>query len=1153
MDVRPVLVFVPGVALLGGLLDRLPPVSLKMVISLFALILLGLGWVNYDIWKEYDDQIQPVKAHMEAARRHLKRTTDTRRGLLAEGELHEAARKLERVILPYTSLFSIPAVHEEIEEDHEDTGINIKLIRDLQITPLLFSQRLESKVRSDPSLISLTNHPPVEVLEGVTDDDRDPRGIFIRRRPLSHYRIPRPLSAYAAAKRIALYAGSAPLVRVIMQEAILSDLKRGRVAFEVDLARGMGTPLDLQIYGDVKRIAGYVGDRAKLFSPDGLTDKLKSGDATLYFFNLEARGVPQNMARILDLLARYPKVRAVVAVYTSRARKELADAAPGFKLLSVKRQRWGRAFAFLRKRTSPDYVRAVTQNDHLRASIGDPLLVSLLVDYYRFSGKAPRSLGIVHARLLFNMLALGSHNYAPKQRVIGALAWEVYSTRDALTLERATRIISGLLYEEGEPQLEKSAALLDDLIANGVLRVRADTYVTFMDDSLLRLSAAKHLSTVPVARRAAFLLRHDEELTAFHAGLHPDVDALVSHMLRDYGRVDAALRQRGRHLDLLNPYVVVLRRAAIAARNGRPRPETVRRLEKILFELASHKLPAVARQALAALQALSTPGVRRWVLVKLEQLAPLDEQLLGFTASATEEIYVDAVAAWLRDVCTAADPRKDARYNWGAKRIGTSDQWTRTRGRLTAGTNRAIWWALDTLAQVGTPAAVRTLVRFATPAEDARFSDAMWARIRYHAVSTLLWNGHTAQATGFLREVERSPRQWSELILMLYRLNDAKTAELLVRILSRQVKWSKAVARYKEHAALALALMDRAVANKAMAAILSGAFTGKSKVDSRAHAALALGYRGGADDYKQVAALVRQVAGKEISRYKQTAERRAFVKNLGKAVALFGTADALKLFKELSKNAGWNALDRGLSYRLHRFRAAGGERFVARRLLCESKSRAGRVLISQLGRMRTRTARTELNAIISILEGADGGDHIRRLCGDSASGVEARLKRWRKEDLHTFVDALSQEHVPADLPRFARWATHSSKRVRRMAIRALRRHRDPAAGRAVYRSIKAFGDPRGDGIHALGQQKNKANEPHLLEQLATGNKRNRGTIIKALGRCGGQKALLALLPLQTERLHGKGAARAALEIARRQRGRELSVVPILEALGGLAK
>ncbi len=1149
-DVRPALVFVPGVALLGGLVDKLPRISVKMIISIFALLLVIVAYINWDIWTEYRDQINPVKAHLGKAKKLLKQADSYEGAIRAEAELNDAARKAARVVLPYDSVFSISLVHRDIGRDYEDTKLAIKTIRDLQITPMLYRNRFRSEVESNPSRMSLANHPPLLVVPGLGKQAKDPRGVTLMGKELASIRLPKPLANYVGKPRLALFSSSAPLLRETMQDMMLRDLRAGRLAIEVDLSRPANQTLEDQIYQSVKRVAGYVGERAALFSPDGITNLLDQGKGSFYFFHIEASGTARSVDRIRELLVRFPKNRAVLAAYSEKARMYLAQSAPELELVTLANFERGAAMTYLHKHTSSEFVRRLMQNHYLRSNVGDPLVLSLLVDYYKFSGAVPRSLALVYDRLLQGMLSLGKYTYASKFPALRALAWEMSTTRNNLTRERATTLIAHTLFRKGNR--DGAAAVLDELVGNGVLRYRDDTFVDFMDANLYQLSLAKHLRRVSSEQRARLLTADRGQLPAFYAGIYPDVDRLIAELTGDFYAVDKALAAKQLRLARVNPFTPRLVTASVLANNGAPTASVVGRLERTLFGLVEHQVPEVVNGAFAAIRALSSAGARRWVLVGLAESRAYDQKLLQFTASAPESTYVDAIQRWLRRVGGDQDPRQNSRYTRKNIRTSPTGPWRTQRGPLTSKTAWAIRHGLHTLAQLDSRRASQVIAEFVSQAKGAqRFGTKLWNNFRRNAVGYLLEAHRHETVRGFYKEILDDPGAWTQVIPALYRLNDKATVQLLVDIIAKPEPFTRQTPKHKSRAAKTLALMDKALVVPALEAYMAKAPTDPT-TDYRPYAAASLAYRGDPGDFAPVAKLVSHARANPIKSLKAHRFASDYAGVLSHAVAAFGTKAAFKLFSELYADASWRKRASGLDGQWRYLRSVGGPDAALERLLCHSSGRGSRTLMDQLGFMRNEQARGYLLRVIRMVEGDADPGFLARVCKDHAA-AKARVDGWRKRGLHSLVRALAADPRAKDLARYARWAMHGDREVRRAAYYALTGYQVPAAGKAIADSLVAHEleseDKRtlvGTGVYLLGQQGNPANARELLSWLDRDDA-PKTSIVIALGKCGGMASLLRLLGSQPVTTYRGNLARAIYLISDRVRGRRLTTTPQVKA------
>lgn len=1140
-DVRPVLVYVPGVNLFGGLLDRLPRFNLKMVFSLLLAVFLFVGWVNWSIWREYASQIEPAEELVAKAKTLLAEDPSEAGAIRAENELARAQGVVERVTIPKKSIFSFDELHDQIDFDYAGVAFSVEEARDFGVTPQLFMNRFKDEVAGDPALASLGAHPPIRVHEEPRAvpgglDPANPRDLIFEGRPLESWRQPRPLSDYmvpgAAPKRLALHSESAPLLRVTMQKQLLADLDAGRMAFEVDLSRQLGAPLDAQILAEAGRIAGYVGERKKLYSPDGIIERLSEGDegCAFYFMHIDAGGVPRAMGRIDNLLARFPRCDAIIATYSERARRQLAALAPGYERVRIAEYPWAEALAWLREHTAPEFVRAVIENGYLRRGITNPLVLSLLVDYHRFVGQAPSSLARVYDRLLTNMLAKDGEPFAPRAKSLSALAWETLGAKGMLTTERAVQVIADTLSKG--LKLDQATAQLEALVAAGVMRYRTETHVELQSEALMHVAAAKYLQRMPVEARAEALRGIHRDITAFHAGLvvaDGEIDGLVAALLRPFRAVQAELRAKKAERTHFNPFAPDLVKAALAVANGPASEETTALLVETLIEQMSHAAPQARDQAMEALSELSTPGIRRWVLTGIENDLPHDHQLLQYAARAPQDIYVGAVERWLRRVGTPLDHRQSERFF--EAQAGRSDNEMRvtTPNYETA---MAIGNALSVLVQVGTQDSLRLVEEVAARRADPRFHEDAWLRVRARAMRVLISNGYVERVEPFVDEVAAAPDEWSMwLFHRMYRMNNAAAAKALGRILSAEGDWKDRKLRERKRVvAWALASMDRAVARPVLVGLLEAPAPEGEAFDWKPYAALALGIGGHPEDLGVVRAFVERAhKDARLAELKHHSVAEQYRDVVNRAIATFATDEALALYRELWALEGWNSEDEMVHW-LSRFKSEGALALAMEQLLCvDREARDTWDFIRAMGRMGTPAARERIGELLQITGGRSAEGSLRELCREAeVAGALERVAGWDREDLTArLVGALASRPAESDIPRFAGWAMHPSARVRRAALEALSLFGDPEAARALQASATRYPESRRDALKAMARQGSAANEAYLLglvddPELST----LAFYIFDALRTSGGLATLTRLYPMQADKQRGKAVTTA---------------------------
>lgn len=1126
-DVKPVLVFVPGVALLGGLLNQLPKMTVGKALSLLALAGALAGFMNYRERRAYFQQIDPVMDRVAAAQKLLQGSDDLQGVNQAEALLSQAEAEIVKVSVPAKSSFTFDVLRDRMVAHRAAAEGELRKVRDSEITPRLFLHHQRSKIEADPVREAMGSHPPLPVHEVspaalVAEAGTDPRGIYFQGRPLADYQVVKRLDAYRGASRIALLSPSALLLDVTLRQESLEESKAGRVAVELDLSKSDGGPLESRIFDTLKEIAGYTGERAALFRPAGLRTLFLQGKCSFYFTHLDSAGVAGSMAKIEALLAQFPRCRAVVTASTRAGEVQLGKVASSYQFLSVARYPWPTALAFLRERTSPSFVESVLENNLLRWNLSDPLVLSLLVDRYRLLGSAPRSLAAIHERLLSVLLARGGAPSADKRSILGPLAYERLGTGRAIERRRALEIAG---------KGDAGAALLGRLVADGVLRSLGDVQVDFVDSSLLSLCAAAHASHLPPGERLPFLLRGSEDLLAFHAGLDPRASALAGQLLADYDEADGLLRKRNKHLELLNPRLPLLRKAAWVVQNGEVEPAHVRHLESLLFELTKHQDARVVSEAILALSTVATPAVRRWVLDGIERDAPQDEQLLKLAARAPSDIYVGAIRGWYRRLGTEQDRKRSERFK-------ESDPEAAFR------TSEAVTNAFSALAQSGTEDSLRFLAELASAGEDARFSPEISRGFRQHAARNLLANGRHDLLRPLLPAVSQAPGHWLALLPELYQLNDEQAAKALVDILKAPLAEDAAGKDAREYAAFALSRMDRGLVVPALSTLLQQKRQGLP--DALPYAALSLGYRGDTKDFSLVAALIEDVR----KRRKERPVDGGYTATLDRSLALFSSAASFELFTRLYGDPDWwGNGPKNLSV-LSLFRGVGAESFALRRLLCGQTSPPEEgALVQALGRMRTPDARQALDGLLLAVDGLENTKTLGELCGDDGSKAKKAIASWTPARRRGLLLALVQLRDDRDLPRLLRWASDPEQDVRRAALEALGRVRGEGlvvARETLAESLVRQPEERFQAIRALGSLGSPEAEGPLLSLLGAPEARA-DWLVAALEKVGGAEAFLRLYAMQGKGAVGPGAASpgalaaAVFQIASRMAGEPLSL------------
>lgn len=1147
-DIRPVLVYVPGLALFGSLINKLPRISLKAVLSILALLLIILGFLNYRLYLEFQEQVEPMDRHISRAQELL--GTDSFEGAIgAQAELDLAAAAIERVVLPDERIYHFGFLHTRFEWSVRDRSIDIRELRDFGVTPLLYAHYLEDRLHAETTLSPLGHHPPIFVIEenqsGASLDEfldpDNPRGIWFNRQPITDYRLPQLLEEYRQVDHVVLYSPSDPLLQVTIRKEMLGELQSGRLVFEVDLTQSDSVPLDVSLLQHVRTTAGYVEDRAGLFSPDGIIAALDSGACSFYLTGIDSAGVPRSVTRIESLLTRYPQCRAVIETHLQLTQQRIARMTTGYTFLSLTTFEWADAMAYLRQETSASYLSDLLDNPHLRWSLNQPTLLSLLIEYFHDVGQPPRSLGQLYERLLQTLLEAGDHGLGPKLHALGFIAHRMIG-EGGLALERAVQIINTEVF--ANRRIDGAESMLNELIENGVLYYRPDLLLEFTDEAFLHLALAKHLDQLPVDEQQQILLEQDDEVMVFYAGLQGNIDALVEALMRDYVLFDETLRSHGDHLRYINPFLARLKKVAHAVQNGVVSSELVGQLEDILFELADHQQFIVRDAAMIALNNITTPGIRQWVSGGIEQSVSYDDLLLRFTAWSSDDIYVGSIERWLRRLGTDQDPRANDRFT------------SRPSGFATAPTLTAVANAFMTLVQVGSPDAVNIVESYLATPQDDRFSTDAWADIRTSAAKALLFIGETEPVLALLDEIQTAPEQWVALLPELYLLNNSETASALAHILSltdieSDQPYGELTRTIKRNAAAALAFMSRDVAMPALEPLLNTERT-DGELDYLPFVALSLGYRGDPADAAWLTGTITDLLERHVGWFNLANPfTREFMDGyselLTESLALHGSAEAFETYQTLFDSEPW-IRDEGTQHLIRLvsfFRTPQAEDFLIHRLLCEHPERETYRLIAAIGRIGTTGARDLLNKLVQIAQGRDDALFVTQVCGDGVI-LDDRLRGELEDALSSLVEALEMISYDRDLPRFAAWALSTDRNTRRAAIDALGHFSQPSAGRALMATIESNPAETGVCVAAMGQQGTQYNEPFLLNLLETGS--NGQGVIRALRHCGGLPSLGVLYPYQDHAHWDTDTANAIHVIASRNMAESIDAQPLLESI-----
>ncbi|MBU52266.1 MAG: hypothetical protein CL920_26535 [Deltaproteobacteria bacterium] len=832
-DVRPILIYVPGMAIFSGLIKKMPQITLKTALSLFALLVTIVGVLNYQWVQSYAKRFEPITRQLAQVESLLAAEPSVEQLVRAEKLLDQTQMKWKQIPPPVVASYSVPFVSGQLTKKRAQFSKQIQLLRGGRVIPTLYHKRLQNLYQNDRLLRDMGHFPEVSVSiekEQIAEDQGDAKkeGSKVggdkkkkkkKKAKLPSFRQLRPLHEHRKKQYISIFSKSSMLLRIVARKLMLRDMKEKRLVLPIDLARFSRGGLEQAVYRIMRERTGYTGERKVLFRKEGLLKRLRAGEATFYFLNLDTGGgVTQSLMRIRTLLGLFGKCRGVVTTYLDDTFKEIGTRGKIFVRLKIQRYTFRQAVLFLRQNTSYEFYRGVMNNSYLRSNMVKPLMMSLLINYYRWVGKAPRSLGIIYDRLLRDMLARGTFGIATKFRALEKIGY-VSLQRKVLSLNREDAI--KMIAENHSTKAQKKAsAILDELVKNGVMRYHSLVYVGFMDRHFQYLSAARRLVVLPFAARRKFLLRHHQMLTSFYAGIQPKLTKLVSSWLDDYQEIERLIQKRPiqDRRYITNPYLPTLKYIALAINNGVVLHAQVKRLEKILFALFMGSGYAGRREAKSALMYLSTPGVKRWILDGIENDEKHDTRLLRFTAKAPSDIYVGPVQRWLSRIRTYADkqekrwayrkpkqPTPAAKGTLPAKKKEDTKVAKKKKKRRPRYAPYSLKYgmrdAFVTLAQIGTKESLRSVLAVARRRSDDRFSEKDWGRVRRYAFAALMRTGQFDKIYPILRTLlKEDPIKWRYLVSGLYAANNKKAASLLMSVIKHDALTPLLQAYQKERA-----------------------------------------------------------------------------------------------------------------------------------------------------------------------------------------------------------------------------------------------------------------------------------------------------------------------------------------------------------------
>lgn len=851
IDLKPILVFVPGANLFSGLLEKLPQVSLRSILGVVFLIFLIISFLNYRDYDQYNDKLDTVRRKVVVARLALSPPNPSPKAVLnAEAALDKGMTEIKKAEVPKEGRLSFPYIGTYLAHLRKGTEDQVQTLRAEQVIPRLYRQRLRARLEAHPLLDSMGRFPDIYVsLEQSEEQANQETDASAGKKSegsgkkadatastgggsaaasggssgatspktkdeLESSRQLRPLAEHKQKSQIALLVSSSTLLQVLVAREMLKDTQAGRLAIAIDLSKLKNESIEQTIQEAARDITGYNGEREPLFRFEGLEKLFQQGAATFYFTQIEQAGSPANLLpKVVEFAERYGKSRTILAVYKERSLAVIESLAPRFVRLKQQSYESRVAREFLYKQTSARFFRELMNNGYLSQNISHPLILSLCVQYYLLVGHAPRNLGVIYDRLVRNMLDHGAFEMTLKMKVLSALAFLSLRQRTP-TVRRDDALEQIALLARLD--LQQSSKLLREMVDNGVLRVLSVGDVGFVDQSFRLLGASYQIARLPFAEQKRLLVQQERKMISFFAGIQSEMSRLVGAWLEDYDAIEKVLAQRQKNEDWVHPYLYLLPYAALAVNNGEVQQGHIKRLESILFALMKHKRIALFRSTVEyALRSLSTPGVQAWVLQGLDEDAEDDDRLLVLARYAPSDIYVSAIQRWLRRLRTPAD--KQASRHAFPKAVPVAD--TRAtdspaqppQGGLRAKTEphrlekissprrvpyrlrRSVVWAYYALSQVGTPEAVEVLVQAALQENDPRFLGTDWQMLRYRAMYILLTRGHAERALPIYKTLllGKDSEYWQPLLSYFNLINTKEAAQLLLEFLCKPIHLDK--------------------------------------------------------------------------------------------------------------------------------------------------------------------------------------------------------------------------------------------------------------------------------------------------------------------------------------------------------------------------
>lgn len=1138
-DIRPILVYIPGMALFSGLLNKIPEVSVRTAISILTFLVLVIGGLNYYTYYEFEKRERSVRELLDEAesdfgkaRRVARLAKDARKGkvkkggssryqrfLRAEAKALQVEAAIRQFRMPAFGASTLPFLPLYMKRRLEQLQDRTYELLQFDIVPALYRERTQVALRSHPQMRSMGYYDTLLVSARKLNVER-------AHAPAGQSKLPRPLSSYRDRDRQILFYKSAPFLQSVMRKEMLRELKEGRLAVAVDLNEDLQANIPTLIKRQLLRAVHSRKVYKQLFDVRTVKALLKEGRISVYFIAFDVGGSISNaLTQIQAFLSTYPKSRAIIGVSRNATKKAILSAIRTFVFLTISNYSYEESYAYLRKHTSYRYSQRVHDNTYLRWNWKDPLIRSLLIDTYHEVGVAPRSLGVLYERLLQTMLSQGKYSFVLKFKMLGLIAYKRAQFGQAISKEQAILTIASALHPKAPTQeIAKASKVLQEITSNGVLLFHPKDGVTFTDKRFLYVCLSKFLVKRPLADKKHLLLRMPKEMTAFYAGISPSVDTLVASWLNDYLEVDKLYREKNVHLIYTNPFLYSLSRAVLAVSNGKISHTLVQTLESILIEQSGNWNWNVQNDVVKLAVNLPTPRIQEWIVRSLDEDAPHDHRVLGVMGSVTNVIFTTSVKRWLKRIGTSRDKRLKKRWRRGHEGLPQGKR------RLHIYQKWAIRNAINTLAQLKSEDTLRVVVDYVRRSKDKRFHPKDWRYIRLHAAQVLITLGKYDAIRKLYQTIEKNPQDWcysgergnlgTTRFFCIYDklgpINDKQTAAFLVRMLMKKEPLTYMTTLYKPYVARALARIDDEIVVPLLRPILQQPADPKG-ADYRLYAALVYAYKRRLKAYPLVEKVVlSQLRWKPRTKNRQGIGYHKLYASV--VLAAFRTPSAFSAFKKLYLDKKWRTMvPAHLMQALNFFRFPKARRFMLKQLHCAKTHIAYKAYVYNVFAMIKDTwGHGELSRAIQMLEEGPDQVFLKQLCGAPAPRVTPRQRLYL---LIQAIGALAKFGQYTDIARIAAYTRHRSVYVQRAAMKALGTFRTRQASDALARIYKAHPRLKNEYYKALHQQRFPYNANKLVAALREEKTiRGKAYLLYYLQKAGNEAALLQVYPIQYDKV-----------------------------------